>query len=262
MIAALLLHLAASVGLAFDVLKTDAVLTRIHEVSGRAGGAIVVAAAGSDAERMLRRLVRAHPDAPCTLERVPLMSEPEEDMVRLLSRANSDCALRVAPGGLEGEWLVSEHGSCGGEDGADVTGWLPVDGEPNRPVRRSRRSEEPARAQVALDPTRLLLLERSVPDPTTALLSSFLVGFGSGHFYARNPRAGWLYAGLEAGGLAVYGMGRLGEAQALTSEGAGAARAVSVIGLAVAIGVRLVDAGTAPAAAHLEARRQIERQIP
>lgn len=259
-----LLLLLGAVAHAFDVLKTDALLPRVEEVAARAGGPIVVGAAGGESEQTLRRLLRARPELPCVLERAPLMGEAEADMQRLLQRAGYACGLRVAPGGADGEWIVSEHGACGQDPAAaTANGWLPAEPPAARSSgRRTRREESVERPAEALDPTRLLLLEQTVPDPTTALLSSFLVGFGSGHFYARDHRMGWLYAGLQAGGLALYGLGRFAGASALDEEDAETARLIGALGLGFSVGVRLVDAGTAPAAAHTEARRQIERNIP
>jgi len=267
-----LLLLLCSLAEAFDVLKTDALLPRVEETSVRAGGTIILAAAGAQSEQTLRKLLRAHPEAPCSLERVPLMGDSKQDMDRLLGRSSYTCALRVAPGGAEGEWLVSEHGACGRAIEAPPSeggGWVEAPVEtaetaesadaPRRLARSGVPSPQPAET---LDPTRLLLLDHSVPDPTTALLSSFLVGFGAGHFYAHDTRNGWIYAGVQAGGLALYGLSRFAVASAFTEDGRQAAQAFGALGLGLSFGARMVDAATAPAAAQIDARRQIERQIP
>lgn len=267
---ALLMLLFASAAHAFDVLKTDDLLPRIEETSTRAGGPIVVAAAGASTEAALRRLLRAHPEAPCSLERVPLMGEPQQDMSRLLERSRVACGMRVSPGGAEGEWLVSFHGTCAELRATEASVWLGPEGEEGPlPTGEglSVAAPQPALAVPAspgstLDPTRLLLLERSLPDPTTALLSSAIVGFGSGHFYARDTKGGILYAGLQAGGLAVWGLSRFAGAQSFTAEGLRTSQVLGTLGLTLSLGARMVDAGTAPAAAHTTARRQIERQIP
>ncbi len=263
-----LLLLLTTVAYAFDVLKTDDLLGRIEETSARAGGPVVVAAAGAASEQTLRRLLRLHPEAPCTLERVPLMGDAAEDMGRLLGRSQEKCGLRVSPGGVEGEWLVSEHGACGATREKPEVGWIaPVEPEgaapPSGEAPPSGVAPPPVPAAFpARESTQLLLLEKSLPDPTTALLSSFLVGFGTGHFYAKDARGGWLYAGLQAGGLAVYGLSRVAGSQAFTEEGETAAQVFGALGLGLSFGARLVDAGTAPGAAHVTSRRMIERQAP
>ncbi len=267
-----LLLLLCSAAHAFDVLKTEDLLHRIDEVSARAGGPIVVAAAGGNTEATLRRMLRLHPEAPCTLERVPLMGEPQQDMSRLLERKGEHCGLRVSPGGTEGEWLVSEHGDCGGSARPEEVGWIPTESASTETplavtvgegsATSTSASVPPPRPVGSPDPARLLLLEASLPDPTTALLSSVFVGFGSGHFYARDNRGGWLFAGLQAGGLAVYGLSRFAGAQSFTASGEQAARVFGTLGLTLTVGSRLVEAGTAPGAAHVAAQRQIERELP
>lgn len=261
-----LLLLLSPLARAFDVLETDALLPRVEETSTRAGGTIILAAAGAQSEQALRKLLRVHPEAPCSLERVPLMGDSQQDMNRLLGRSTYKCALRVAPGGAEGEWLVSEHGACGRAvepPPAEGDGWVEAPSDTDAPSRREPRREVPSpQPSEELNPTRLLLLDHTVPDPTTALLSSFLVGFGAGHFYAHDTRNGMIYAGVQAGGIALFGISSFAAANSFTEDGAKAARVFGALGLSLSIGARMVDAATAPGAAQLEARRQIERQLP
>lgn len=260
--------LLSSVLLGFDVLKTDALGARIGEVTTRAEGSVLVAAAGGDAFRALSRLQKES-GAAWEVERVPLMGDVDSEMARVLKSARKRCGLRIAAGGLEGEWIVSEHGSCGQGSAASAEdpGWLPGGeaGQGSRGERgRAERDAEPSGAEApvgTLDPATLLLLEHTVPDPTTALLSSAIVGFGTGHFYAHDSSGGWLHAGAQAGGLALFGLGQLLGNQAFTPEGEKGGKALSAVGMVICVGSRLVDTATAPRAAAVDARRQIERQL-
>lgn len=257
-----LLLLLAGPALAFDVLKTADLASRVAEVSAQAGGPILVAAAGPEADRLLTHLSREQ-DVPWKVQRVPLVGDVPGDMARVLNRAGLSCAIRVSPGGMEGEWLASLYGSCG-DLKTDANGWLPPDDSARRPP----TEDEPAFAipvvaeAPPLDVGRALLLAKTVPDPTTALLSSAIVGFGAGHFYADDPRSAWVHLGVQTGGLLIFGIARAAESAALYEEDAQTARIFAALGLSVTIGSRLVDAGTAPGAAQEEARRQIELQLP
>ena len=102
------------------------------------GGAVVMAidptatlaAAGGPADQTLKRLVRAAPEAPVLLDRVPVMGDQDDDMAKLLQRVGKPCGLRVSSGGIEGEWIVSEHGACGGASEVVGEGWTePAPGE-------------------------------------------------------------------------------------------------------------------------------------
>lgn len=266
----LLPALLAPALLAFDLLKTDALSTRIGEVTARAQGPVLVAAAGGDAWRTLAHL-RHDGGATWQVERVSLMGDVDTEMLHVLTAAHARCGLRVAPGGLDGEWIVSEHGDCGqgALAGTDDAGWLDSadSGHKARGAHPANTPSTPANAAPAatpmadLDPTTLLLLDKTVPDPTTALLSSTIVGFGAGHFYAHDATSGWVHAGLQAGGILVFGLGRMVADQAFTSDGVAAGQAISVVGASLFVGSRLVDAATAPYAASADARRQIERQL-
>lgn len=265
----LLLLIALPDALAFDVLKTEALLPRCEEVSARAGTTVVVAAAGGAADSTLKRLVRAAPQAPVLLERVSLMGDAESDMTRLLERMGKPCGLRVSPGGIEGEWIVSEHGACGGVAVPVAEGWTPpVEGDPaaegppeGGAPEVSAPPPRPLPVRPELTPARLLLLDHTVPDPTTALMMSAVVGFGSGEFYAHNPRAGWVHAAIQGTTLAVFGIARLAAADPLTETGGAAARAVGGVALTISLGARLVEAASSPGDAQAEAGRQIEREM-
>lgn len=264
MFAGALLLLAATEARAFDVLKTEALLPHFEEVASRAGVSVVVAAAGGPADQTLKRLVRAAPETPVLLDRVPVMGDPEEDMTRLLARVGKPCGLRVSSGGIEGEWIVTEFGACGGPSAAVGEGWTaPPTGDPLAPyaIPESGLGLGGSPAAPSIDPARLLLLDHSVPDPTTALLMSAVVGFGSGQFYAHNPRVGLVHAGLQGAGLVVFGVARLAGNNALTTSGGEVARVISDVGLMIMVGSRLVEAGTAPGAAQDEAARQISREM-
>lgn len=275
MTAGVLLLLTLSDALAFDVLKTDALIPHVEEVAARSGTTVVVAAAGGAADATLKRLARAAPAAPLTLARVSLTGDADEDMTKLLDRLGKPCGLRVSPGGIEGEWIVSEHGACGGNAVPVPEGWIDPAGSGARaanpedaptgeivapiPVAPALTVAGPIRP--TLDPARLLLLDHTVPDPTTALLMSAIVGFGSGEFYARRPRAGWIHAGVQGTSLAIAAAAHLAERSALTSTGHDVARAISGLALTVSVGARLVEVATSPGDAATEAGRQIEREL-
>ena len=253
----LLTHADAST---FDVLKTEALIPHFEEVAARAGGPVVVAAAGGPADQTLKRLVRAAPEAPVLLDRVPVMGDQDDDMAKLLQRVGKPCGLRVSSGGIEGEWIVSEHGACGGASAVVGEGWTePAPGE--EPLPNAIPVAPSGPMLPTMDPARLLLLDHTVPDPTTALLMSAVVGFGSGQFYAHNPRVGLIHASLQGAGLAVLGVARLAERDPITTSGGQIAHAIGNVGLTLMVGSRLVEAATAPGAAQAEAARQISREM-
>lgn len=265
-----------SSAMAFDVLSTAALPDHFKEIENRVGEPPVVAAAGNDAWRTLQQLLRTSPPPSWTVERVPLMGEVDRDMARVLAETGRPCALRVSGGGTPGEWFVSEHGACGAPNYRLDRGWVPEDGAvgvaSGTPAGVADGDGDEAASvlapmlgspQVGGIPLegRLLLLDHTVPDPTTALLSSALVGFGAGHFYAHDMDAGWLHLGLQAGGLGLWGLSALIKPAAWNPSGQTAAKAIGVLGLGITVGSRLWDAGTAPRAAEIEARRQIELQL-
>lgn len=261
-----------STSLAFDVLRTDALAARFAEVEARAAGPVVVAGAGSDAWRQLQRMSDSSPSPTWIAVRVPLMGEVDKEIGQVLAQTGRVCAVRVAKGGVEGEWFVSEHGVCGQAQRVEP-GWIPEPvatasgGSPEPapviepPTVAETFAPPPVVVAVPRDDMAVVLLEHTVPNPTTALLSSAIVGFGAGHFYANDRDAGLVYLGTQAGGLALWGLGRLIAMDAWTDTGRAAAMGMAWTGLALTVGSRMVDTATAPDAAHAEARRQIELQL-
>lgn len=257
-----------SSAMAFDVLSTAALPEHFDEIQRRVGEPLVVAAAGNDAWRTLQQLLRTGPLPSWTVERVPLMGEVDRDMARVLAETGRPCALRVSGGGTPGEWFVSEHGACGVPNYKLDRGWVLDDGSGGATVADGDADDLAGGQTPGPPPTvgiplegRLLLLDHTVPDPTTALLSSALVGFGAGHFYARDMDAAWLHLGLQAGGLGLWGLSALIKPATWNPSGRTAAQAIGVLGLGITVGSRLWDTGTAPHAAEVEARRQIELQL-
>jgi hypothetical protein len=88
---------------------------------------------------------------------------------------------------------------------------------------------------------------RYLPDPQVAWSQSITIGFGTGHFYAHDPVAGGVHLSIQALGAAILAGG-------LAQKGNGTA-AISA-GALIFIGDRIIDAVTAPLAAHrFRARR-------
>lgn len=89
------------------------------------------------------------------------------------------------------------------------------------------------------------LLERAAaaPDPAAAALLSATVGFGAGHFYARQPAPAWTHLGVQsvAGAALVAG---------LATSGDGEWSALATAGLVSLVLARGVDVATAPGSAH------------
>lgn len=267
-----------SAALAFDVRRTEELAARLAEIEGRAAGPVVIAGAGSDAWRQIQKMQGGSPPPTWTAVRVPLMGDVDREMAQVLAQSGRVCAVRVAKTGVEGEWFISEHGVCGQAQRAE-SGWIPevaalaagaseasattsnplsVEGSPT-----GDNFAEPAPLVVAVarDDMAVVLLQHTVPNPTTALLSSALVGFGAGHFYANDDDQGWMHLGLQASGLVVFGLGRLIAEGAWTDLGRRSAMGMAWVGVGLTVGSRLVDTATAPDAAHDEARRQIELQL-
>lgn len=126
---------------------------------------------------------------------------------------------------------------------------------------------------LAADPAHLepewrrMYLEATLPDPHVAFDMSAKIGFGTGHFYAQDPAGGRLHAGVQASGLAVGATGFLLYANVCAdghcNEDARAIwLAVAFSGATTFLVDRVVDALTAPRAAHRFAAKQIQAAAP
>jgi hypothetical protein len=93
----------------------------------------------------------------------------------------------------------------------------------------------------------------SLPNPAAAAALSGFVGFGAGHFYAGDMSGGTAFLLLESATLLGAGAGfAVDDSQ--TQAGV-------IVGAAVAhVALRLIDVGSAPAAAHRAADRRYRRK--
>jgi hypothetical protein len=93
----------------------------------------------------------------------------------------------------------------------------------------------------------------SLPNPAAAAALSGFVGFGAGHFYAGDMPGGTTFLLLESAALLAAGAGfAVDDPQ--TQAGV-------IVGAAVAhVALRLIDVGSAPAAAHRAADRRYRRR--
>jgi hypothetical protein len=202
-----------------------------------------------------------------------------------LRRKGLRCGLRLARVDTE-LWSVQEVGACGRDVPAPpapapavapaapvVAPAAPVVAPPApaapppavvRPPPTAAVSAEADPAAWRKTQTDLLRLERSVPDPATALLLSTFVGFGSGHRYAGDDEAADLHLGVQAAGLGLYAVASTIAAALATSDPDAAGGAVFVAGVGGGVFVidRVVEAGFAPKKAHEGADRVLSSGKP
>ncbi len=113
------------------------------------GGAVLLAAAGPDAEPLAQKVAAGMPPGQARVVRVGYIGDVPEEMRRALESAGLRCGVRVATT-TAGTWLVSTHGSCG-----------PVP-QPTIPIR------PPGDAPVATVPTATPPAPVSSPAPAPA----------------------------------------------------------------------------------------------
>jgi hypothetical protein len=100
----------------------------------------------------------------------------------------------------------------------------------------------------------LTRVQATLPDPNTALNQSLIVGFGAGHFYAKQPQIGYIHASVQVAALGIAGVSA-GLATQVSSSGTKGQRrtAMMFVGFGVFGVARLVDTYTAPISAHMTA---------
>jgi hypothetical protein len=90
----------------------------------------------------------------------------------------------------------------------------------------------------------------SLPDPGAAAVLSGTVGFGAGHFYAKQPQAGF-------GHLTAQALGLMATAAGFGVDSSQAARGLWAGGGALFLAGRIMDVVTAPQSAHRTADEQL-----
>jgi len=97
----------------------------------------------------------------------------------------------------------------------------------------------------------LAQVQATLPDPNVAMNQSLIVGFGSGHFYAKQPMPGFIHAGVQLVGVAVAAAGMAKKFSLPSGSNAyEEAQTLQFIGLGIAGAGRLADAYTAPFSAR------------
>lgn len=179
-----------------------------------------------------------------------------------LASAGVDCGLSLTKAGPGSYWNVTRIGSCEAapshSEGASTTPVAPAAaGPPPRGSSPGPRSAPMPPPRPAIDTDalgRYLEVQVTAPDPTAALLSSTLLGFGAGHFYAGNTQRGATHAALQGGGILLTVIG-----VAVAPRDPGLASALTTIGGGTAGVSRVVDIWTAPYSARDEAQRMARR---
>ncbi len=134
----------------------------------------------------------------------------------------------------------------------------PPPGPPPRAREARAERDRPPRPELdamsAREAWELSRIEHTLPDPNVALNQSLIVGFGAGHFYAKQPQKGYIHAGIQ-GLFAVTAL--LGVQQASRSSGYGWEN-LSYASLGLLGAARLSDAYTAPYSARLTADEALQ----
>jgi hypothetical protein len=256
--------------------------SKLRDLNKSTGEAVLLGAAGPEAEKALQRLQRDNPAVSVEIVRVPTVGDVAGELERALEQADLSCALRVAPLGPS-SWEVASFGDCrsrrerpvgGGTSGSDSTlsalaalseavsddggGKGPVTSTPT-PSAPSTATDDSSASAHALPESRAVTGEELLwaastyaqgPDPVVALLDSTLFGFGAGHFYSGNDREGRVHLGVQLGSLALGGAGVLllsqgvGKTQLRMSQGM-----VGLGGVGFTVG-RIADIYRAPISAH------------
>ncbi len=90
-----------------------ALLAILREAGAAAGGPVLVAAAGPDAERWALDVLDESPDIAVRVVRVGILGDPEAEVARVLSDLGLRCGVRVAVADTGGSgWHVTRHGTC------------------------------------------------------------------------------------------------------------------------------------------------------
>ncbi len=222
----------------------------------------LVGAVGVDAEKAVQRALRSQPGTHVELVRMPTIGDAGAEMTRALGKAGMRCGLYIKPEPAD-RWTISQHGDCRSvqELGAEAG---PAAGPAAPPVVLATDPEPaPTPPAAQSDPSsaawQIARLERSVPDPNTALLQSTILGFGAGHFYAHNSRRGGLHLALQLGGIGLSALGFRYGMNANSQTEAKLAEAMVFIGSGVFAGDRVFDIFTAPMSAHDEAEERLQR---
>ncbi len=88
------------------------------------------------------------------------------------------------------------------------------------------------------------------PDPGAAAVLSLALGFGAGHFYAKQNERGYLHLGAQLGGLLAMGLGQAVLLEARTEQAATFGSLLVYSGSLTFSIDRIVDIWTAPQSAH------------
>jgi hypothetical protein len=104
-------------------------------------------------------------------------------------------------------------------------------------------------------------LDMQTPDEHVALLESAYVGFGAGHFYARQPELGAGMAAMQVIGLSMLGGSLAFRAQHPTRWENGAGTPVLIGGAGVFLVGRALDIALAPASARRTTRAVLAKQF-
>lgn len=263
--------------------EVELVAAKVRTLSAQSSSTVLIGATTAELERALIRMIAHDPALRAKVVSVPLTGDAETEMGLALSSNGLLCGLRVA-GAADGSLKLQSFGTCDGkgvvraptvEPASRVadTATRAMSPTPADPPRTPAMPPSPATpstpvvllappvAAPAVDPWKVLLVDHQVPDPTTAVLLSTFVGFGSGHFYAKDDEVGNIHASVQGSALGLVVVGRVLMITADTVDAADFGSILSNVGT-IAFGVdRIVDAWTAPLAAHEEARRQIQRQL-
>jgi hypothetical protein len=103
-------------------------------------------------------------------------------------------------------------------------------------------------------------LDMQTPDEDVALLESVHVGFGAGHFYARQPELGAGMAAVQVVGLSMLGGSIAFRAQHPTRWENGIGAPVLLGGAGIFLLGRALDIGLAPASARRTTRAVLAQQ--
>jgi len=253
---------------------TDAAFTaRVAElVSVHGTTDVAVATPGFDAVDRVRATLSAANLGAVAVTRVSELAEPEKVTTRLVRR--SACVLYVVP--AAGRFRVTRFGACAegrAAPPADPPSLADRDGRrpdgPQRPpagaeatppsiVRGSQSSDLDLRLMVRSD-WDLALARLNAPDPVAATVMSGLVGFGSGHFYAKSPGSGTahLIVQLASSALMIAGTLMQQSFDDVVFERGQLAMAVGTTTLAIS---RLVETVTVPRKASKVAVREIQEE--
>ncbi|MBM4391299.1 MAG: hypothetical protein FJ090_09265 [Deltaproteobacteria bacterium] len=140
------------------------------------------------------------------------------------------------------DWLLAEA-----RNPVDAAAEAPLPGRPPAALPPPFPSASPASSTpLAIDAatTRAMLARlAAAPDPGAAAVLSSTIGFGAGHFYARQPDRAWIHLGAQAASGAVLVAG-------LASAEEGQWTPAATAGLSALVLARLVDIALAPGSAH------------